>query len=316
MLTDLWRKWREPKPFNEGYLPEADGHRVFFHEYGNPQGKPVLLTHGGPGGRTHSGHAGVFNLKKYRVIMFDQRGCGKSLPSGKMEHNTMEDTLWDMKRLYDFLGLKGKIILRGASWGSTVMLCFAEKYPELTECLLLSQVFLADGVQEEWFNKQSALFYPEFVDQMQADAGSWKTLPEYYAGLINSEDKELQLRAANRYGWYERVLGAVNPRFGTVEELDEAALNEQRIYMTYAAKAYTLKNNQIMRNVKKIAKIPALLVHNRLDMDCPLLSAYRLHQAMLNSKLVIAPGIGHYNPQLKKFICKEIRDYLQNEISD
>ena len=228
----------------------------------------------------------------------------------------MEDTLWDMKRLYDFLGLSGKMILRGASWGATVMLCFAEKYPELTECLLLSQVFLADGVQDEWVNKQSALFYPEFIDEMQIEAGSWKTLPEYYAGLINSENNDLQRRAVNFYGWYERVLGAVNPRFGNAEELDEAALCEQRIYMNYAAKAYTLKNNQIMRNVKKIAAIPALLVHNRLDMVCPLLSVYRLHQNMPKSKLVVAPGIGHYNPQLKKFICREIRDYLENKNRD
>jgi len=315
MIRDWWRKWREPKPFHEGYLPEADGHKVYFHEYGNPQGKPVLLTHGGPGGQTRPGHADAFDLKKYRVIMFDQRGCGKSLPAGRMPNNSMDDTLWDMKRLYDFLGLSGKVILRGASWGSTVMLCFAEKYPELVELMLLSQIFLADGRHEEWFNKQSELFYPEFVEVMQADAGSWKTLPEYYAGLINSTDKRLQLLAVNRYGWYERVLGALNPHFGRTEELSETELNQQRIYMNYAAKAYTLKNNQIMRDVKKIADIPALLVHNRLDMDCPLLSAYRLHQAMPRSKLVIAPGIGHYNKQLKKIIRREIRDYLVQENS-
>ena len=181
MLKQWWLKWREPKPFNEGYLPEADGHRIYFAEYGKKGGMPVLLTHGGPGGQTHAGHAAVFDLKKYRVIMFDQRGCGKSLPAGKLENNTMEDTLWDMKRLYEHLQLKEKVILRGASWGSTVMLCFAEKYPELVECLLLSQIFLADGVHAEWFNKQSALFYPEFVEAMTKNAGSWKSLPEYYA---------------------------------------------------------------------------------------------------------------------------------------
>ena len=81
MLKQWWLKWREPKPFNEGYLPEADGHRIYFAEYGKKGGKPVLLTHGGPGGQTHAGHAAVFDLKKYRVIMFDQRGCGKSLPA-------------------------------------------------------------------------------------------------------------------------------------------------------------------------------------------------------------------------------------------
>lgn len=316
MLKQWWLKWREPKPFNEGYLPEADGHRIYFAEYGKKGGKPVLLTHGGPGGQTHAGHAAVFDLKKYRVIMFDQRGCGKSLPAGKLENNTMEDTLWDMKRLYEHLQLKEKVILRGASWGSTVMLCFAEKYPELVECLLLSQIFLADGVHEEWFNKQSALFYPEFVEAMTKNAGSWKSLPEYYAELINSGDEAKQLQAANQYGWYERVLGAVNPSFGTAAALDDAGRQELRIYLNYAAKAYTLKNNQIMRQVKKISHLPALLIHNRLDMDCPLYSAYQLHLRMPASKLVIAPGIGHYNPQLKVFISREIKAYLKNEINN
>lgn len=312
MLRELWDKWREPKAFNKGYLPEADGHKVFFHEYGNPQGKVILMTHGGPGGHTNPGHALIYNLKKYRVIMFDQRGCGKSLPLGKLENNSMDDIVWDIKRLYDHLELSGKVILRGASWGSTVMLCFAEKYPELVEHLLLSQVFLADGTHEDWFNEYSALFYPEFMEKMKQDAGSWKTLPEYYAGLINSDDKQKQLQAANCYGWYERVLGAFNPQFGTAVELDDKTLAELRIYMTYAARAYTLKNNQIMRHVKKIANIPALFIHNRLDMDCPLQSVYQLSQKMPKSKLVIAPGIGHYNPQLKSIINREIRSYLKN----
>ena len=126
-----------------------------------------------------------------------------------------------------------------------------------------------------------------------------EVLPEYYAELINSGDEAKQLQAANQYGWYERVLGAVNPSFGTAAALDDAGRQELRIYLNYAAKAYTLKNNQIMRQVKKISHLPALLIHNRLDMDCPLYSAYQLHLRMPASKLVIAPGIGHYNPQLK-----------------
>ena len=310
MWKDFWHKLFEPKAFNQGFLPEADGHKVFFAEYGNPKGKVVLLTHGGPGGRTSAGHAKIFDLKKYRVIMFDQRGCGLSEPKGEMKHNSMEDIIWDIKRLYDYLNLSGKVILRGASWGSTVMLCFAERYPELVDKLLLSQVFLADEVHSEWFDKQSALFYPEFLEQMQENAGSWKSLPEYYAELINADDLQKNLTAANQYGWYERILGNVHPAFGTKEILDDDEYAELKIYLNYAAKAYTLKNNQIMRNVKKIQNIPALLIHNRLDMDCPLYSVWQLHKNMPLSKLKIAPGIGHYNPLLKKFIAREIRAYL------
>lgn len=309
-LKNWWQKLWEPKPFNQGWLPEADGHEVYYAEYGNPRGRVVLLTHGGPGGSTHAGHAAAFDLKKYRVIMFDQRGCGLSRPAGSVQNNTMDDLVWDIKRLYDYLRLDGKVILRGASWGSTVMLCFAEKYPELVEMMLLSQIFLADAVHEEWFNKQSALFYPEFIEDMNQDAGSWKSLPECYAELINSDDQSKRLRAANRYGWYERVLGNLDPKWGVAEDLDDAAYHEMKIYLNYAARAYTLKSNQIMRGVKKIAKIPAILVHNRLDMDCPLFSAYQLHKAWPASKLVIAPGKGHYSPVFKKFINAEICKYL------
>ena len=310
MFGNFWQKFFEPKAYNQSFLPEADGHKVFFAEYGNPKGKVILLTHGGPGGRTSAGHAKIFDLKKYRVIMFDQRGCGMSLPKGEMKHNSIEDIVWDIKRLYDYLNLNGKVILRGASWGSTVMLCFAEKYPELVDKLLLSQVFLADEMHAEWFDKKSALFYPEFMDKMQNSAGSWKSLPEYYAELINDDSLQKRLQAANQYGWYERILGALNPAFGTKEVLDEDEYCELKIYLNYAAKSYTLKNNQILRNVKKIQNIQALLIHNRLDMDCPLYSVWQLHKNLPYSKLVIAPGIGHYNKLLKKTITREIRAYL------
>ena len=310
MWKDFWHKLFEPKAFNQGFLPEADGHKVFFAEYGNPKGKVVLLTHGGPGGRTSAGHAKIFDLKKYRVIMFDQRGCGFSEPKGEMKHNTMEDIVWDIKRLYDYLHLSGKVILRGASWGATVMLCFAEKYPELVEKLVLSQIFLADEVTAHWFDNQSALFYPDFMQIMQENAGSWKSLPQYYAELINSDDNDKHLRAAHQYGWYERIVGAFNPAWGTQDILSDDEYCELKIYLNYAAKDYTLKNNQIMRNIKKIQDIPTLLIHNRLDMVCPLLSVWKLHKNMLKSKLVIASGIGHHNKKLLKVIVREIKTYL------
>lgn len=309
-LKKLWLRWTEPKPFHEGYLPEADGHQVYFAEYGNPAGVPIMATHGGPGGRIRAGHASCFDLRKYRVIMFDQRGCGKSVPVGAFKHNTMDDIVWDMKRLYDYLGLTGKVILRGASWGATVMLCFAEKYPQLVEKMLLSQIFLADNRTAEWFDSQSALFYPEFMEEMSRGMERWKSLPEYYAGLINSSSVKKQLCAANYYGWYERVLANENPSWGTTETLNENELNSLRIYLNYAAKSYTLKSNQIMRGVKKIAKIPTLLVHNRLDMVCPLQSVYELHKAMPNSKLVIVPEKGHVGDLLYKTIKQEIKMFL------
>ena len=126
----FWDKWFEPKPFNSGFLPEKDGHKVYFAEFGNPNGKPVLVFNGGPGGSFHPYRAKYANLRKYRVIMFDQRGCGRSEPSGKVGNNTTQDLLNDTTRLVNHLKINQKIILWGASWGSTLALLWAEQNPE------------------------------------------------------------------------------------------------------------------------------------------------------------------------------------------
>lgn len=307
----IFARFFEVKPFNQGYLPTADGHDVYFMEFGNPKGKPVLMTHGGPGGCCKGKYAKKFDLKKYRVIMFDQRGCGQSLPLGEMKNNSAEDTIFDMKRLLEYLNINEKIILKGGSWGSTIALLFAERNPKLLDKMLLSQIFLADEANEEWMLKQSALFYPDVVDKFNAEVKGWGSVPSYYAKLINSDDKEAQLKAANLLGQYERVLGGFDVEV-KIQELDDRSLNDMRIYLNYWAKHYTLKSNEIMRNVKKIAHIRTLIVHNRLDFSCPLQAAYELHKAMPKSKLVIVPEKGHVGKLLYETIDKESREFLNN----
>ncbi len=304
-------KFFEHKPFNEGYLPEADGHLVCFVEYGNPKGIPLLTTHGGPGGGgCKPRYLKGINLKKYRVIMLDQRGCGKSKPSGEMKNNTMEDTLFDLKRLLDYLNIKEKVVLKGGSWASTVMLMFAERYPKLIKKMILSQVFLADKMNDDWILEQSGLFYPDVMEKIKAEVHGWRSIPETYAELINSSKPENQKKAVSLFGNYERVLGNfdVNPEVG---ELDEKSLASNRVYLNYFAKNFTLKSNEVMRNVKKIADIPALIVHNRLDFVCPLKNAYDLHKALPNSKLVIVPEKGHVGKLLSKTLQKETKKFLE-----
>lgn len=307
----IFAKFFEIKPFNQGYLPTADGHDVYFMEFGNPKGKPILMTHGGPGGSCKIKYAKEFDLKKYRVIMFDQRGCGQSLPRGEMKNNSADDTLFDMKRLLEYLNINEKIILKGGSWGSTIALLFAEHNPKLVEKMLLSQIFLADSANDDWMLKQSALFYPDVVERFTDEVRGWGSIPAYYAKLINSDNKEEQLKAFNLLGNYERIMGELDVE-AKIQEIDDRALNNMRIYLGYWAKNYTLKNNEIMRNVKKIAHIPTLMVHNRLDFSCPLQAAYELHKALPNSKLVIVPEKGHVGKLLYGAINKESREFLNN----
>lgn len=305
----FFAKFFEPKPFNQGYLPEKDGHSIFFMEFGNPKGIPLIIIHGGPGGECKARHAGRYNLKKYHVIMFDQRGCGKSLPFGKIEHNDVQSIIYDMEELIKYLNIKQKIILRGASWGSTVALVFAEKYPDKIEKLVLSQIFLARKSDMDWELQESARFYPDIMEKIKAEVQGWNSIPEYYTKLINSNDKMQQIKAASLYGSYERCLGSLNPKV-EVKEFDDISLTYIKIYINYAAKYFTLKNNQIIHDIKKIQHIPTLIVHNRLDFVCPLQQAYELHKNLPNSKLVIVPDMGHCSDMLYKIIAKEIKTFL------
>ncbi len=301
----------EPRPFNSGYLPSQDGHRVFFMEFGNPKGKPVVITHGGPGGSCKPKYAKALGLKEYRVIMMDQRGCGKSLPAGEIRDNTTGKTIEDIRRLLDYLQIEGKVVLRGGSWGSTIALMFAETYPERVEKLLLSQVFLADKANREWIDHSSGMFYPDMQEELYQKAGNPHNLAEAYSKLINSDNAEDQQAAIKYYGGYERVLGSLEPQFPEVSG-DECELASNRIYIDYAKNNFFLSDNEILDNAERIENIPAVIVHDRLDMSCPLEGAYQLHKRMKNSKLVIVPERGHVSKLLYKVIDKEFSEFLRN----
>lgn len=308
-FKNLWKNWSDPKPYHQGYLPPSDGHEIWFGEYGNPKGKPVLMTHGGPGGKCRAYRAKEFDLNRFRVIMFDQRGCGQSRPFGELTNNSTDGILFDMERLLDYLQIQEKIILRGGSWASTLALLFAERRPEKVEKLILSQIFLADDLNEKWEN-ECDLFYPDMMEQLRQPLKSWQTIPEYYFKLLTSNDIEQQKKALETYGRFEYILGSLNPRFEKIEQINEKELRYLQIYGQYAVHHYYLKNNEIMRGIKKIKQIPTLIVHNRLDMLCPLQGAYELAKKIDNCKLVIVPEKGHIGKLLVKTIRKEIKHFL------
>ena len=302
--------WFAPKVFNQGYLPEEDGHQVFFMEAGSKDGKPVLVFHGGPGGASRLRHAEAFDRRKFRVVFFDQRGCGRSQPSGETAHNTTADLLHDAARLLDFLDIKEKVILLGGSWGATLALLFAEKYPERVKALLLSKIFLADEISAGWTDDVSGWFYPDVMDKLRRNMPENANLPEYYAEMVNSRNLSDQVKAASLYGNYERVLGQLVPVFEK-KEVTQDDVNAARILINYAAAGFMLKDDQIMSNVERIRELPALIVHNRLDMVCPRIGAWRLHKALPASKLVIVPEKGHVGPLMARTLKKEIRRFLK-----
>lgn len=304
-----------PKPFYDGYLPQLAGHEVYFAEFGNVAGIPVLMFHGGPGYHSRAENARIFDLKKYRVIMFDQRGGGKSKPLGKIENNTTQDLLNDAARLLNHLNINEKIVIYGSSWGSTLALLFAERYSEKIKSMLLSKIFLADKVCRDWELEGSGLFYPDILEQIRGELPDNAMIPEYYAGLINSNNKENQAKALSLYGSYEFVLGNLNPciRGYDADDIDEEWLASSRIYMHYSVQNFMLGDDEILNNINRISNIPALIVHNRLDFVCPPINAYKLHRALPKSKLVFVPERGHGGRLISKINKEEIRRFLENE---
>lgn len=305
----FWHKWFVPKPFNDGYLPELDGHEIYFREFGNPQGEVILTFHGGPGFWSRPEKARDFDLKKYRVIQFDQRGCGKSKPAGKLENNTTQDNVEDAVRLLNYLKINGKIILFGGSWGSTMALMFAERYPDLVKCMILSKIFLANDDSRKWELKDSAAFYPDILEAIRGDLADNDLIPEYYLKLISSDDASQQAKAASLYGSLENFLGCLNPQIN-MHTPDEKELAMQRVYIYYAARRFMMKDDEVIENSAKIKHIPSLIVHNRLDFICPPVNAYRLHKALPMSKLVIVPDKGHSSKMLSDVIIKEMNEFL------
>ena len=308
MFWNLFK--RIPKPYKTGFLPPQDGHVVSYYAYGNPNGIPVLSFHGGPGGSAKPKYARLFDLKKYHFIQMDQRGCGQSQAHDSLFHNDTDALLSDAYRVLQQLEIKEKIIAHGASWGSTLALLFAEKYPNLVQKIVVSSVFLARPIDAAWVNRDSIRFYPDLWAQMRKQVRT-EDIHQAYRRLLFSNKTKDNLKALSYLGSYEYMLGQLDPHFEVLTALDEAALKSARIYFYYEQNNFFLSENQILAHSGKIKQIPALIVHNRMDFCCPPQQAWDLHCALPKSKLVLVAGRGHSSPELLKITKKEIRDFLK-----
>ena len=298
----------QKKPFQSGFLPSLDGHEIFYQQFGNPKGEPVLYFHGGPGGSSKVTQATIYDLKRFRVILFDQRGSGKSAFRDPVYKNTTQDTLQDAARLLNFLKIKTKIIVSGGSWGATLALLFAETYPEKVKKIVVSQVFLARNRDRGWTDCDAVRFYPDIMDALQKPAGK-KDIVAYYHDLIFSDSIENQEEALALYGQAEELIGQILPTFKPAF-WDEKAVRKLRVFMHYEKNRHFIKENQILNEIAKIRSVPMFIFHNRMDFCCPLEQAWELHKNCPKSKLTIVPDTGHGSPRLfkkmKKILKKEL----------
>ncbi len=297
--------WLYPpvEAYNTGWLrvslpDDKPLHELYFEESGNPAGKPVVFLHGGPGGGSDPKQRRFFNPEKYRIVNFDQRGCGKSTPYASLEANTTWDLVADIEKLREHLGIVRWQVF-GGSWGSTLALAYAQTYPEKVTELVLRGIFLLRKQEIDWFYQRGAsAIYPDvwetYWEHIPADERG-DMLAAYYKRLT-SEDASVRLAAAKKWSGWEGATSKLIPdaSFAGHYEEDEFALAFARIEAHYFVnKGFLETDDQLLRNVGRIRHIPAVIVQGRYDVVCPMESAWALHRAWPEAELVVTADSGH-----------------------
>ena len=286
------------EPFDSGYLAVSGLHEIYYEQCGNPRGKPAVFLHGGPGGGGDVTPRRFFDPARYRIVLLDQRGCGRSRPHAELRENSTWDLIADIEALRLKLNIDRWLVF-GGSWGSTLALLYAETHPEQVTELVLRGIFLLRAAEIAWFYQQGASeLYPDAWEPY------WQFIPAaerddmvgaYYRRLTGP-DPQVALEAARRWSIWEGSTSHLLASASTVERFgaDRFALAFARIEAHYFVnQAFMAEPNQILRDVGRLRNIPAVIVQGRYDVVCPLRSAWDLHQAWPAAELRIVPDAGH-----------------------
>jgi proline iminopeptidase len=289
----------EIEPYDSGMLDVGDGHRLYWEMSGNPDGKPVVFLHGGPGGGSSPDHRRQFNPEKYKILVFDQRGCGKSTPYASLEANTTWHLVDDIEKLRTEVAKVDKWQVFGGSWGSTLALAYAEKYPDCVTELVLRGIFLFDQYEIDWMYKAggASQVYPdkfeEFIGLIPEDERG--DLVEAYRKRLTSSDKDEQLKAAKAWSKWEGEIVTLLPSPSTIDHFTspEVAVAVARIENHYMANHGWLEEGQLLRGAARLKGIPGVIVQGRHDTCTPPVAAWTLKRAWPEVELNIIPDAGH-----------------------
>lgn len=285
------------KPYATHRLEVDRPHVLYIEESGVPHGIPVIFLHGGPGAGCQPYHRTYFDPEVYRIIMFDQRGCGQSTPHAELECNTTQALVADMEKIREMLGVDQWVVF-GGSWGATLGLVYAQAHPKRVQALILRGVFLGRQEEIDWLYRGGLeKFYPdhwqEFIEVV-SDMGSDDILAAYYKRLTGKNELA-RMAAAKAWARWEAITSTLTPSKTVLETFSEPhtatslAMLESHYFMN---KAF-LKPNQILDNIHKIADIPGAIIQGRYDMVCPMQSAHDLYEAWPTAELDIIPDAGH-----------------------
>lgn len=288
------------RPYRRGWLRVSRRHEVYFEECGNPQGKPAVFLHGGPGGGTTPAMRRFFNPRRYRIVLFDQRGCGKSRPHASLVENTTWDLVADIERLRRHLGISQWQVF-GGSWGSTLALAYAQRHPRRVSELVLRGIFLVRRSELEWFYQDplgaGALFpdrWEEFVAPIP-ERERRDMMGAYYRRLT-SRSARVRARAARAWSVWEAATSYLRARESDISRFTdpEFAAAFARIECHYFVnRGFLKREDQLLRGVDRIRHIPAVIVQGRYDVVCPMRSAWALHRAWPEAQLQVIPDAGH-----------------------
>ena len=288
----------EIEPYRTSRLRVSDLHEIFVEECGNPEGRPVVFVHGGPGGGVEPKYRRFFDPAAYRIVLFDQRGCGKSTPHAELRDNTTWHLVSDMEAIRARLGIERWQVF-GGSWGSTLGLAYAEAHPERVTELVLRGIFLLRKLEIDWFYQRGAdAVFPDAWEGYLApipEAERGDLLHAYYRRLT-SDDPEVQRQAAKAWSVWEGSTSCLFPNRELILKTggDLFALAFARIECHYFVnRGFLDPETRLLDDVGRIRHIPAVIVQGRYDVVCPLQSAWALHRAWPEADLRIVPDAGH-----------------------
>lgn len=285
------------KPYKTHRLNVDAEHQLYIEECGNRQGIPILFLHGGPGGGCTASHRQYFDPNRYRIILFDQRGCGRSTPHASLNNNTTWDLVDDIEKIRELLQIDQWVVY-GGSWGSTLALSYAEKHPQPVLRIILRGIFLCRDEDIKWFYQQgsSRLFPEAWADYLKPIPESERhNMIEAYYKRLTSNDEIVRMSAAKAWSIWEGRTATLLPNKAFEKAFSDPyfALSFARIECHYFINQCFLSDNQLLNEVDKIAEIGGYIVHGRYDAICPVDQATKLHSAWPNSQLSIIDDAGH-----------------------
>lgn len=288
----------EIEPFDSGMLPVSELHTLYYEQCGNPHGKPVVFLHGGPGAGCNAKCRRFFDPKVYRIVLFDQRGCGRSTPHAELRENTTWDLVADIERLREHLRIANWQAF-GGSWGSTLALAYAETHPERVTELVLRGIFMLRRAELEWFYQGGCdMLYADAWEKYLAaisEAEHGDLIAAYHKRLV-SDDPSVRLAAARAWSVWEASTSFLlqNEAYIAASAGDEFALAFAGIENHYFVNGgFFEHDDQLLRNASRLRDIPAVIVQGRHDVVCPMRSAWDLHRAWPQADLRIVPDAGH-----------------------